>query len=259
MADRETSFFDDFREGGFDPKRWIGAYLPHWSTLEGSVARWTDTDGHSCLTIFSDQPPWRGRESAMRVSGIQTAHDAGPINSSRGQHHHRSGLVVTSEAVAPQTLFAQRYGHFETELSAIRTPGVMVAFWLIGADADVERSAEICVAEIFGPGDGGTWEVGVGVHPHGDPLVIDDFSAIAVDDDLGTPHRYAVDWQPGVLRFSLDGREIKVVHQDIHYPMQLMLSLFDFRDRSVQLSSEAQNPVLRTSYVVVSEECAPAP
>lgn len=254
MADRETSFFDDFPAGGFDRSRWIGAYLPHWSTPDGSAARWTQLNGRSSLTIASDQPAWRADEPEMRVSGIQTAHDAGRIGSDRGQHHHRSGLVVASDTEEPRTLFAQRYGRFETELSAIRTAGVMVAFWLIGADADVERSAEICVAEIFGQGDGRAWEIGVGVHPHGDTSVVDDFSTVTVEEDLSVPHRYAVDWRPGVMRFCLDGREIKVVHQEIRYPMQLMLSLFDFRDSSERRHSELGDPVMSTSYVRVTRD-----
>jgi hypothetical protein len=232
------TFADDFTGLGFDRRKWVPAYLPHWSSPQGSMARWTRLADRTRLQILPDQPAWRAMESPMQVSSIQTAHHAGPLGSRVGQHAHRQDLIVTGDHEESRTLFAQRYGRFEAELQAVPDADAMVAFWLIGADASVERSSEICVAEIFGRGDEPGWSVGVGVHPHGDPNVQDDFSAVAVDEDLAATHSYAVLWSPECIEFRLDGRVLKTVEQSIRYPMQLMLSLFRFPERN----SEAQAP-----------------
>lgn len=105
----------------------------------------------------------------------------------------------------------------------------MVALWLIGFEDAPERSAEICVCEIFGSevGPGGAF-VGVGVHPFGDPRIEDDFEKVPVDLDVTQAHDYAVEGTPDRVRFLVDGVEVKVVEQSPAYPTQLMLSLYAF-------------------------------
>jgi hypothetical protein len=60
----------------------------------------------------------------------------------------------------------------------------MVALWLIGYEDEPERSAEICVCEILGRDvHPGRAAVGMGVHPFGDPDIVDDFSAETIPID----------------------------------------------------------------------------
>ncbi len=90
------------------------------------------------------------------------------------------------------------------------------------------------------------------MHPHRDPRIVDDFSVLEMADDLADLHEYVVDWGPDRLVFSMDGRVVKEVRQSIDYPMQLMLSIFDFPDRAISDSPLAYPRILDAAYVQVS-------
>jgi beta-glucanase (GH16 family) len=111
----------------------------------------------------------------------------------------------------------------------------MIALWMIGFEDDPTRSAEICVCEIFGRDVAADHaKVGVGVHPFGDPRIVDDFSAETVPIDAREFHVYQAEWTPEQVRFLVDGRLIKTVGQSPAYPMQLMLSIYEFDDDAAQ-------------------------
>jgi hypothetical protein len=60
----------------------------------------------------------------------------------------------------------------------------MVAFWMIGYEDEPDRSAEISVCEIFGrDADPDRATVGVGLHPFGDPRIVDDFTRVTLPID----------------------------------------------------------------------------
>ncbi|HZG35797.1 MAG TPA: glycoside hydrolase family 16 protein, partial [Gaiellaceae bacterium] len=70
--------------------------------------------------------------------------------------------------------------------------------------------------------------VGVGVHPFGDPTLVDDFSRVRVAIDALEFHEYAADWSREQVAFSVDGTVVKTVRQSPGYPMQLMLGIYEF-------------------------------
>jgi beta-glucanase (GH16 family) len=137
--------------------------------------------------------------------------------------------AVVREPHPSVRLYTPLYGRFELRARATDNADAMVAFWMIGYEDEPEHSAEICVCEIFGR-DIGAEEtvVGVGVHPFGDPRITDDFSRVAVPIDAREPHLYSAEWTPVDVTFAIDGRVVKTVDQSPAYPMQLMLSLYDF-------------------------------
>ena len=106
----------------------------------------------------------------------------------------------------------------------------MAALWMIGVEDEPTQSAEICVFEVFGrdirPDSSAL--VGMGVHPFRDPSITDDFERVPFAGDVREPHRYAVDWRPDEVVFSIDGVVAKRVAQSPQYPMQLMLDVFAF-------------------------------
>ena len=68
---------------------------------------------------------------------------------------------------------------------------------MIGYEDEPSRSAEICVCEIFGRDVGaGEARVGMGVHPFGDPDIVDDFAAEPVPIDARDFHVYTAEWTP---------------------------------------------------------------
>ena len=224
----ELEFEDTFQDRALDTTRWFPYYLPHWSSRERSAARYELRDGCLRLLITADQEPWCPElDGDVRVSALQTGVFAGPVGSGIGQHRFDPAVVVR-EAQANARLYTPQYGRIELHAKAIDDPRAMVALWLIGYEDEPTRSAEICVCEIFGrdvrPEDA---TVGMGVHPFGDPAIIDEFSAEKVPIDAREFHVYAADWTPEGVAFLVDGELVKTVGHSPAYPMQLMLTVYE--------------------------------
>jgi hypothetical protein len=227
---RVPVFTDGFDLGRLDPARWIPGYLAHWSSRERAAARYRVDDRRLALEIAPDQGPWNPADDGeTRVSSIQTGMFAGPVGSSIGQHRFRPGLIVR-EAQRTARLYTPTYGRIETRLSAVDDPDAMVALWMIGFEDEPDRSAEICVCEIFGRDVGpAAGRIGMGIHPFGDPRLVDDFEQVEVAFDPRGPHDYGVSWSPGRVEYDVDGQIVKTSHQAPDYAMQLMLGVYAFR------------------------------
>ena len=231
----ELELDEQFERSELDPRLWIPHYLPHWSTRVASAARFNvggDVGGGRLrLRVDESQPPWCPEFNGwLRVSSLQTGVFAGPLGSSIGQHRFSPELVVREEQ-ARAALYTPTYGLFEARVRAVADPANMVALWMIGFEDAPERSAEICVFEIFGR-DVGRHEVrvGLGVHPFGDPAITEDFEQVAVPIDARGFHDYAAVWTREGVAFYVDRRLTKVTDQAPAYPMQFMLSLYEFAD-----------------------------
>jgi hypothetical protein len=227
-GERRLEFSDGFDRGALDPERWFPAYLPHWSSRDRAAARHSFDGGKLVLEIAADQKPWCPRwDGATLVSSIQTGVFAGPLGSSVGQHRFRPELVVTEEQ-ATARLYTPRYARIEARATAIADPDVMVALWMIGFEDEPDRSGEICIFEIFGrdvmPA---SVRVGLGIHPFGDPRLVDDFEKVELPIDATQPHTYAAEWTPVGVDFLVDDRLVKHTDQAPDYPMQLMLGIYD--------------------------------
>jgi beta-glucanase (GH16 family) len=119
----------------------------------------------------------------------------------------------------------------------------MVALWMIGYEDEPAHSAEICVCEIFGRDvEAGHAKVGMGVHPFGDPDIVDDFSAETLPIDVRELHVYAAEWTPELVAFFVDGEHVRTVHQSPAYPMQLMLGVYEFPGDSGPSDRQAGYP-----------------
>ena len=102
------------------------------------------------LLIEEDQEPWCPELNGdVRVSSLQTGVYAGALGSTVGQHRLAPGAAVREEQ-EPLRLYTPLYGGIELRARASDHPDAMVALWMIGYEDEPERSAEICVCEIFG-------------------------------------------------------------------------------------------------------------
>jgi hypothetical protein len=225
----ELEFEDTFDGDALDLDRWLPYYLPHWSSRERSAARYEIDEGVLRLLIEADQQPWCPElDGETRVSSLQTGAFAGPVGSEIGQHRFHPDAVVL-EAQPNVRLYTPQYGRVELRAKAIDDPRAMVALWMIGYGDEPERSAEICVCEIFGRDVRRDHAVvGIGVHPFGDPRIVDDFSRETIPIDARDFHVYAADWMPDQVAFFVDGNLVKTVNQSPTYPMQLMLGIYEF-------------------------------
>jgi beta-glucanase (GH16 family) len=181
------------------------------------------------LLITSDQEPWCPElDGEVRVSSLQTGLFAGPVGSGVGQHRFNPAAVV-QEAQKNARLYTPQYGRIELRAQAVDDPQAMVALWLIGYEDEPTRSAEICVCEIFGRDvEPHQASIGIGIHPFGDPQIVDDFSVEKVPIDAGLFHVYAAEWTREQVAFFIDGLLVRTVPQSPAYPMQLMLGIYEF-------------------------------
>lgn len=224
-----VEFEDTFTADRLDPTRWVPYYLPQWSGRAASAARY-HLDGRVLrLVIEDDQPPWCPEfDGQVKVSSIQTGIFAGPVGSTTGQHRFRPEARVREAQVA-RRLYTPLYGLVEVRARFSDDPLTMAALWMIGYEDSPERSAEICVCEVFGRDvEPGRARVGMGLHPFGDARIRDDFEAVELPLDVTDFHVYAVDWAPGTVSFAVDGRQVRRVEQAPDYPMQLMLGIYEF-------------------------------
>ncbi|HSL26157.1 MAG TPA: glycoside hydrolase family 16 protein [Acidimicrobiia bacterium] len=222
--------FEDTFEGEFlDRSRWLPNHLPQWSSTTDSAARYELADGYLHLLIEEDQQPWCPElDGSTRVSSLQTGVFAGPVGSSIGQHRFHPAAVVR-EAQQNLQLYTPHFGVFVLRAKAIEDPNCMVALWMIGYEDRPERSAEICIIEIFGKNVGpASSRIGMGVHPFGDPTLSDDFEEVRLPVDVREFHDYAAQWTRDQVSFFVDGRPVRSVNQAPQYPMQFMLGIYEF-------------------------------
>lgn len=225
----ELVFEDDFDGPALDATRWLPYYLPQWSSRNRATARHVVEDGVLRLRIEADQQPWCPElDGDVRVSSLQTGVFAGEPGSTVGQHRFHPAAVVR-EAQPSVRLYTPLHGLVEVRMRALDDPRCMVALWMIGYEDEPQRSGEICVAEIFGRDvDADSAGVGMGVHPFGDPDLVDDWAVERLPIDARLFHVYAAEWTPEHVAFFVDGEHVKTVGQSPAYPMQLMLSLYEF-------------------------------
>jgi len=237
----ELVFEDHFDGPTLDPDVWVPHYLPAWSSRAATQATYEIRDSCLHLSIPPAQGLWLPGEHMppLRVSGIQSGNFSGPVGSTIGQQPWRDGVVVRE---AQETLWGwtPSSGYLEMRARGIITSRSMVAWWMVGLEDEPERCAEICVAEIFGDAvSDDSAAVGMGLHAFRDPAITEDFAAVRLPIDVAEFHSYAVDWTPESVAFFVDGELIRTCAQSPAYPMQMMIAVFDFPDRSTGDDAEA--------------------
>lgn len=270
-------FEDHFDAPALDTDVWLPHYLPAWSSRAESAATYAIRDSCLHLSIPPSQGLWCAGDHLppLRVSGLQSGNFSGPVGSTIGQQPYRDGVTVREEQ-EPFSGWRPDHGYLEMRARGVVTPRSMVAWWMVGLDDVPERSAEICVAEMFGdavergrsegpPGSTTaetttagsttagttttetTTAVGMGVRAFRDPEAVGDFEVVRLPIDLAEFHTYAVDWTPERLDFLVDGAVVRTSPSPPAYPMQLMVAVFDFPDRSVG-GDEGEVPELVVDY-----------
>jgi hypothetical protein len=229
-ADRPPEFEDGFGSGRLDPARWLAAYLPQWSSRARSAPTASVDDGRLVLTIAAGQEPWCPEwDGDVRVSSIQTGCFAGPLGSPIGQHRFAPAVVVR-ETQPELRLYTPRRARIELRAAADVPPDTMAALWMIGFEDRPDDSGEICVMEVFGRDVApGRARVGMGIHPHHDPRLRDDFERAELAIDPAELHDYAIEWTADGIAWEVDGRLVRRVDQSPDYAMQLMLGVYAFR------------------------------
>jgi Glycosyl hydrolases family 16 len=74
--------------------------------------------------------------------------------------------------------------------------------------------------------------VGMGLRAFRDPAVMGYFEAVRLPIDVADFHTYAVDWTEDKADFIVDGELVRTCPRPPAYPMQMMLAVFDFPEKS---------------------------
>jgi len=226
---------DNFDAAELDRNVWLPHYLPVWSSRAETAATYAIRDSCLHLTIPPSQGLWCAGDHnpPLRVSGIQSGNFSGPVGSTIGQQPYRDGLVVREQQ---QTFWGWtlEQGYIEIRARGIVTQRSMVGFWLAGIEDQPQRSAEICISEMFGDAlvAGESTKVGMGLRALRDPSGTEDFQAVRLPIDVTDFHTYAVDWTADKADFFVDGVQVRTCPKPPAYPMQLMLGVFDFPEKS---------------------------
>ena len=89
----------------------------------------------------------------------------------------------------------------------------------------------------------------MGVHPFGDPSIVDEFAAEEVAIDARETHTYSVRWTSTEVAFYVDDRLVKVVDQSPAYPMQFMLDIYDLPAHPADVAADEYPKVFVVDYV----------
>ena len=231
----DAMFAEEFDGPDLDTSVWLPHYLPAWSSRAETAATYEIRDSCLVLSIPPDQGLWMAAEHAspLRVSGIQTGNFSGPVGSTIGQQP-LDGASVVREAQETFWGFTPQYGRLEMRARMVISPRSMAAWWMVGLEDRPQRSAEICVVEVFGSAvePGQSAEVGMGLKEFRDPNVRRDFAAPRLPIDVAEFHDYAVDWTAERAALFVDGELIRTCQRPPAYPMQMMVAVFDFPARS---------------------------
>lgn len=207
----EVLLDEHFEGGRLDPAVW-------------NTCHWWDDGG--CTITTNDELEWylpgqvAVRDGALRLTAARR-----PVEGSDGRRYaYRSGMVTTGPATYQgRPKLAWTYGSVEARLRVPAGRGLWPALWLLPATS--EARPEIDVLEVLGH-DPAT--VTMHLHPEApgarSPAAEHTLAEGSFADGW---HTVRLDWDPGLLVWSVDGREVWRVTGDAvpDEPMYLVANL----------------------------------
>ena len=228
-----------------DPSPWVVEPHPGWQGIRadpgdsatGSESRVSFDDRLEVL----DRERWLPRDDTFpgnlglfRPANVECRAGVGAVLSVR-----KEPLGVrdySAAAISSRDRFL--FGRFEATLRASKVPGVVTGFFLHRdsprQEIDVEivgkRSERLLVNVFYNPGDeGAKFDYGY----RGAPSIIELGS-----DTSKSPHRFAIEWGPGVIRWLVDDQ---LIHERVNWnptpiprlPMRLHVNTWPSRSREL--------------------------
>lgn len=249
---------DSFRRNAYrlDPSPWVLPLRSDWRPSPPSAEM--APSGGQCLadaTTARDSSPFRtlietfpGNLASFEMEGVVHEEEGLRLTMSKGNtaggRPYRSGAFASLEAFG--------HGRFEAEIKAASGPGLVTGFFLHRSQPRQEIDIELAggdptgmlVNVYFNPGDDGA---NMAFGYRGTPCRIE----LGFDATLEV-HRYAIDWRPGYIAWSVDGR---VVHKRVgwdptplpHLPMRLHANLW--APRSEELAGTIDDNALPSTAI----------
>lgn len=183
-----------------------------WSRLErpGWELAWHDEFDGPAL----DRSRWAFDQGGVWSNGEEQFYTDRPENARiekgklilEARREDYFGNDYTSARVTTRGLASFRYGRIEARMRVPAGPGLWPAFWMLGEDVDKVRwpgCGEIDIVEAIGREPARAYGTVHGARFHGVGAISAAYtlpSGILADAD----HVYAVEWEPGVVRWYVD-------------------------------------------------------
>lgn len=195
------------------------------ASLDASVWRTCHWWGDNGCTIDSNaELEWYLPNNVTVANGrLQLTAREQTVEGSDGKtYRYTSGMVSTGPAEqGGDPLFEFTYGRAEARVRVPSGEGLWAAFWLL--PSTTESRPEIDIMEVLG-NDPAKWIFHA--HPK-DPDAESEGTTVSGPDASAGWHDIAIEWEPGSIRWVLDGEEVWSVQggQVPGEPMYLVLNL----------------------------------
>lgn len=194
---------------GEPPERWVLTMADEFDGAE-------DTPPDPSLWVFDvGGDGWGNGQLEFDTNRIENvSHDGAGNLRIVARKESYQGNDYTSGRIKTMDRFEQAYGRFEARIKLPAGQGIWPAFWMLGANFDVigwPECGEIDIMEfrgqepalvhgtIHGPGYSGAEPISSSFRLPAGETFVDDF------------HVFAVDWDPGQIRFSVDSEVYQTI------------------------------------------------
>jgi beta-glucanase (GH16 family) len=191
------------------PERWVLTMSDEFDGAEGTPpnpAMWTyDVGGDG----------WGNEQLEFNTDFVENVSLDGEGNLRiRALEEFYMGNEYTSARIKTQRLFEQKYGRFEARIKLPEGQGLWPAFWMLGANVDEvpwPDCGEIDVMEYQGQRPSRVFGSLHGPGYSGGEAISGDFSLPDGETFADDFHVFAVEWDPSLIRFSVDGEPYQTV------------------------------------------------
>ena len=191
---------DEFRGSALDRRRW---------TAEDNS---TYGDGNAELACLTDRP------ANLKVSGgalhLIARREGTPFRCGRSDSRFPRGRAYTSAMVHTRDTASWTYGRFEVRARTATRAGVSKGLWSAAWMRPVDRGrGELDIVEALGHGPaGGSSLVHQALHDGIHKVQQYDYDLPAAGPAMSEAfHTYAMEWEPGEIRWFVDGRQTWVL------------------------------------------------
>ncbi|GAA3589781.1 hypothetical protein GCM10022223_00300 [Kineosporia mesophila] len=197
------------------PAGWRKVWADEFNGSSLDAAAWKAEDYSTYGEGNKELPCLMDRPENLKVSGgtltLSARRESTPLKCGNSDTRFPNGRSYSSAHISTKGLKEWKYGRFEMRAKLPLTPGkskgLWPAFWLRPTDGG---TGELDILEAIGSGNGGTTSNKVyqtlhydyvGTHPQVG------YEYALTSGHLGDGyHTYAVEWEPGEIRFYVDGK-----------------------------------------------------
>lgn len=176
-------FEDHFDAAELERNHWnVELHEPGWVNEE--LQSYVDSRDTICL-----------KDSKLMIHPVKTVHEDGKT-------------TYTSGRISTQGKHDFTYGLFEARLKVPKGKGYLPAFWLMTTDEDLYGQWPVCgeidIMEIWGS----RTKTNYGTIHYGLPHEQDQGTITPAEGDFSEEfHTFTLEWEPGVLRWYVDGKQ----------------------------------------------------